>query len=591
MPQNIRYQIWIALAAGVIFFTCLGTAGLWDEDETLYAACAREMMERGDWVVPMFNGHLFPDKPPLMYWTMMAGFKIFGENEFGARFFSAVLGIATAILTYHLGRKLFGERVGFWAGIVTASSIIFTVSARAATVDAALVFVTTAAVWCFVMAREGIGVQGSGFRRFLYFVAFYVFLGLAVLAKGPVGFLLPMASLGLFLMIENYRPKAAVANGEGKRSRIVRFFANLPGFVYRVAISFFASLWQLRPLTGLVVVSAVALPWYFLVDARTNHEWTNLFFNKFNLRPFTQPILGHSGPFWYYVPGILIGFFPWSVFLGPACIDIYRRLRSDDPRRGGLKLLLCLFGGWFVFWSICSTKLPHYLLPVYPALAMLTAVFLEGWIAQRARVGQGWMRSAWTSTIAVGVGMTIALPIVAFFLLPGEEWIGTVGSILALGGFLAWRQMAKGKRFEAVRTYGIASVAFLTAAFGFVAIGVDRHQNARPMLAEIRRDCPESADICEYGFHRQSTVYYAGHPIAIHNDPAGLKTFLDSAGRAYIITLDEYRAEIEKNFPGQFEVLHRNRRFLANGEMIVLKRAGASASERIGVKPDAKHVQ
>jgi len=97
-------------------------------------------MQRGDWVVPMFNGHVFPEKPPLMFWTMMAGFQLFGVSELGARFFSAVFGVATVLLTYHLGRKLFNDRVGFGGGLITASSIMFTVSARAATVDAALVF-------------------------------------------------------------------------------------------------------------------------------------------------------------------------------------------------------------------------------------------------------------------------------------------------------------------------------------------------------------------------------------------------------------------------------------------------------------------
>ncbi|MGD0519388.1 MAG: phospholipid carrier-dependent glycosyltransferase, partial [Thermoguttaceae bacterium] len=161
MTQNTRYQCWIIAAAAIIFFTYLGAASLWDEDETLYASIAREMLQRGDWVVPMFNGHMFPEKPPLMFWLMIAGFELFGQNEFGARFFSALLGVGTALVTYHLGRLLFNPRVGFWAGLIAASSIIFTVSARAATVDSALVFVSTLALLCFV---AGFSVQGSGFR-------------------------------------------------------------------------------------------------------------------------------------------------------------------------------------------------------------------------------------------------------------------------------------------------------------------------------------------------------------------------------------------------------------------------------------------
>ncbi len=199
--------------------------------------CAREMMDRGDWVVPMFNGRMFPDKPPLMYWLMMAGFGLFGQNEFGARFFSAVLGTGTALLTYHLGRLLFNPRVGLWAGLIVASSIIFTVSARAATADSALAFVTTLAVLCFVAALR---IQGSGFRvqgsaierqncepqpslpqfaichksllAFGLFALLYASLGVAILAKGPVMFLLPMVSMGLFLMIVNCRQQTEDSN-------------------------------------------------------------------------------------------------------------------------------------------------------------------------------------------------------------------------------------------------------------------------------------------------------------------------------------------------------------------------------------------
>jgi 4-amino-4-deoxy-L-arabinose transferase-like glycosyltransferase len=640
MSQTARHQLSILIAAGLIFFTCLGTAALWDEDETWYASCAREMIERGDWVVPMFNGHVFPEKPPLMFWTMIAGFKLFGETELAARFFSAVFGVATALVTYHLGRRLFSDRVAFLGGVITASSIIFTVSARAATVDAALVLLTTAAVWCFVMLRgewngerrenESQGVAqfaicnlqlpicNTSVKQFALFLSFYLLLGLAVLAKGPIGYLLPMTALGLFLMIKNFPPRKT-AGGLG-----------LFDWPRRIVVSFFKSLWQLRPITGLVVTLAVAMPWYVLVADRTQGQWVQTFIFDFCVRPFTQPILGHSGPFWYYLPAVLIGFFPWSVFLGPTCIDLYRRLRAGiqqssagiphssrgilplsaktrqdaaatlsnraDPRRDGLILLACLFSVWFVFWSICSTKLPHYLLPVYPALALLTANFLDAWIAEQTTVRAGWMRAAFSTAIFVGLGMTVALPIVAWLLFPGEEWIGAIGPILMLGGWLGLRFNARGDRLRAVQCYAACSVAFLTAAFGFVAIGIDRHQNARPMMAAIHRDCPDAPAICEYAFHRKSSVYYAGRPIALCDNPAALGKFLDSVDYPYIITLAERQADIEKSRPGEFEVLLRQPRFATvarpiaafrarPSELIVLKRA-ASAVARAGAKSD-----
>jgi len=110
MRQLVRHQAWIALAAIVICFTNLGATRLWDQDEAYFARCAVEMHQHGEWVVPYFNDELFAHKPPFMFWMMRLGFELFGVNEFGARFFSAVFGLANALLVYHLGRRLFFAR-------------------------------------------------------------------------------------------------------------------------------------------------------------------------------------------------------------------------------------------------------------------------------------------------------------------------------------------------------------------------------------------------------------------------------------------------------------------------------------------------
>ena len=112
-----------------MFLANLGSAALWDNDETLYTTIAREMSVRGDWIVPTFNASLFPEKPPLMFWLMMGSFKLLGVNELAARLPAAILAIGTALATYHLARRLFSANVGFWAGLVVSSNIIFTVSA------------------------------------------------------------------------------------------------------------------------------------------------------------------------------------------------------------------------------------------------------------------------------------------------------------------------------------------------------------------------------------------------------------------------------------------------------------------------------
>jgi len=146
MPAMLKDQSWIVLAAGVVFLTNLGGAALWDLDEALYATCARGMWERGDWIVPELPPPFSAEKPPLMFWMMMAGFGAFGVTEFAARLPAALCGIGTALIVYHLGRRFFSREAGLWAGLITASTLIFTVSARAATVDSALTLLTTAAI-------------------------------------------------------------------------------------------------------------------------------------------------------------------------------------------------------------------------------------------------------------------------------------------------------------------------------------------------------------------------------------------------------------------------------------------------------------
>ena len=281
MSRSWSAPYWVAAAAALVFFTNLGGAALFDEDEAIHATCAREMLEQDQWVVPSFNGQMFPDKPPLMFWMMMVAYKLFGTTEFAARFPSAVLGVATVLATYALGKRLFSAGAGFWAGLILASTIIFTVSARAATVDSALTFLTTAAMICFVRGQE------EKETRWISFVLAYACLGVAVLAKGPVGVVLPGAVFCVFLCVVHV-PRASgdtiPVNGGDRPTRWVK----LAQWIARLSRPFLPrnllrSLWQMRPLTGAAVVAAIALPWYVLVGARTHGAWLVEFFGVHNL--------------------------------------------------------------------------------------------------------------------------------------------------------------------------------------------------------------------------------------------------------------------------------------------------------------------
>jgi 4-amino-4-deoxy-L-arabinose transferase-like glycosyltransferase len=659
MSQVVRYQLWIAVAASVIFFTNLGAAALFDMDEALYTTCAREMLERGNLIVPWFNGAMFPEKPPLMFWTMMGGFELCGGvDELGARLFSALFGVGTALVAFHLGRILFSARVGLWAGLITASTIVFTISARAATVDSALTFFTTLAFLTFVMGWRKSAVGGGRKREssnqqstinnhqfpLFYAVATYACIGVAVLGKGPVGMLLPLAAMGLFLLATNGWEKKGTGticrNGpEGAAHKLYLSPFSLNGWR-----SFFRSAWWMRPLTMIVVIAAVAAPWYVAVGYATDGEWLKRFFLDFNLRPFRNPFQGHGAAtaaivsflyYLYYIPAILIGFFPWSVFLGPTLVDTVRRLREGKNGgngaqqieaarwRVGVILAVCWFGTWFVLWSLVKTKLPHYLLPAYPALALLTACFIDRWLAAekgtgpiRAKHPEGrsgkldlspfpppWaLRNAWISMLVVGTGIVIAIPILAdgkLFtfpvlakgLLPGEGPLGQLGLLLVLGGAWCWWKTSRKLYTDAAITFAITSVAFLTAVFGFAALRVDQFQNAKPMMAKICADengeekaagifgAHPRSPIATYCFFRESTVYYSGKPVTKCDDDEAthrsareaLAQFLAEPGRSYVITTDEYEPALKKAFSDRLKVIYREPRFLADGEMVIFR--------------------
>lgn len=591
MRRSVIDLAWITLIGGIMFFTNLGVAGLWDEDEPIYASCAREMIQRSDWVVPTYNGEVFPDKPPLMFWTMMAGFALFGFTELGARFFSPVLAILAAWTTYELGRRLFSRRVGLWGAIITSSTILFTISARAATVDAALTLFTASAMLGFVLAygkslgltREEEGApakcaartaQGSPSAPAKHWGVWLMWasMAMAVLAKGPIGLLLPAAAIGLFLMIAGRPNRQPVDAPWWKRAVIVTAQVWYP-------LNFLRAFRQMRPVVGVVALLVITVPWFVWVGLRTDGAWLHEFFAMYNLRPFAEPILGHQGPVWYHVGSLLGGFFPWSVFIGLVFYDSVRRLRERDPRRDAHIFCFTWLGIWFVFWSVCSTKLPHYLLPAFPAVGLLTAVFLDGWLRQPQRATVWLMKTAMAITIAVGVGVMVAMPIVASIWAPGVGWLGSTGLILIIGGAAGWCLLPHRRR-QLVPVFAAMSVAAMTAVFALATNVVDRYQNARPMLAEIRSRCLTEPDLAGFRYLQESVVFYAGEPIAYCEDPATLEAFLAEADCPVVLTRGEQLPELRKQFGPRLVEIARYRYFPHDTEVVVLTPRDALASFR-----------
>ena len=289
------------------------------------------------------------------------------------------------------------------------------------------------------------------------------------------------------------------------------------------------------------------------------------------------------------------------MFLGPTIANVWRAIRARGKDMPSYVFLVCWIGVFFGFWTVCSTKLPHYVLPAYPALAILTGCFLQGWIERaEKRTGTGpicrndpegashkldlspsfSMPIATGIFLGVGVAMLAVLPWVTPRYVPGEQIVALLGLVPVLGGGLCWHFLAYGRRQSYAAAFAAASWLFITMLFGWAAIHIDRHQHSRPLLEEVRRDSPGESQIAGYRYCDASTVYYAGGPVAKCNDAIELREFLDRSPHPYIVTTGDGFANIESQMPGPWRVVARRPRFLSKGEIVVVSPRGIDSARR-----------
>jgi len=343
-----RWHLWLVLAAGfALFFLGLGNHDLWNPNEPVFAEGAREMMERGEWLVPYVNGRLYVDKPILYFWAILAASVPGGEvSAWSARLPSAIAALLTLWAVLVFGRRAFGPRAGLLAALVLATTPIFVWEARFAQMDPMLTLFMFLCIVCFHRARDH--------HTALWLAASGACAGLAVLTKGPVGLVLPGAAALLVLVWD----------------RDLRFL--------------------LRPawLAGAAAFVGVAAPWFLVVGASGHGNWLQEFFFTQNVQRFVNPF-DHARPFYYYGVRFVSDLFPWSLFL--PLVLLYRPAAAGAPREEtrSYRLLVAYAGVVLVFFSLSGAKRGVYILPMYPAFALLVGRLwdqgLRGELSTRGR--------------------------------------------------------------------------------------------------------------------------------------------------------------------------------------------------------------
>ena len=321
---DLLILVLLAVCCYVFFFHGLGSLGFLGPDEPRYASIAAEMYRSGDYITPRLNGAAWFEKPVLMYWCAAIGYAIFGIGELGARLPSAVAATICVFFVYFTGRRLWDRAAGALAALVLVSSIGFFAFARAASMDMLLTAGLTVALCSFLLATN---TKGTEQRRWFY--VFYASLGFGALAKGPIAFFLPGASLFGFLLL---------------RRRLSDWRTFYPGLSW--------------------VTVAIAAPWYIACTWKNGTPFLKDFFLNHNFRRFTTNLYAHPHAFYFYLPVLLMLTLPWTFLMISA---LRRRFDRTDA------LLAWWIALPIVFFSFSVSKLPGYILPVVPPFAMLCA--------------------------------------------------------------------------------------------------------------------------------------------------------------------------------------------------------------------------
>jgi 4-amino-4-deoxy-L-arabinose transferase-like glycosyltransferase len=279
---------------------------------------------------------------------------------------------------------------------------------------------------------------------------------------------------------------------------------------------------------------------------------------------------GHAGnPLIYYPVALLIGFFPWSVLAIPGCLWVARQ-RGSHGYSWAYKFLLAWIAVYVGAFSLASTKLPNYVTPTYPAIALLCGHFLSIWPLRCEQPAAWWPRWSSAVLIVVGLAMLIAIPIAAHQFLPGDSWLAWIGLIPVCGGTIMLVQCLRHRIPAAMRQLAISAVAWTIGLFGLVAPRVSDHQQFEQLLVHAARDA-EQVSLMSYGVHEPSWVFYAGQPIRfLPADAVSEAAEQLRKEQILLITSEPYHARLLTELPPDVQVLAEVPYFLRSERLLLI---------------------
>ncbi|BAY47191.1 glycosyl transferase family protein [Scytonema sp. HK-05] len=519
--------LWLVLISGVAFFWHLGSLGLIDETEPLFAEASRQMLVTGDWITPFFNGETRFDKPALIYWCQAIAYSIFGVNEWAVRLPSALaalglISLALYTIQWYLAKEDYLEQkvrpTRRWLTAALGAAIMalnpeMIVWGRAGVSDMLLVGCMDSALLCFFL---GYAQPSQSQVKARWYLAFYILIAGAILTKGPVGIVLPALIIAIFLLYV------------GKAKEVLR---------------------EMRPVTGLLITLCLSLPWYVLVIWRNGENYINSFFGYHNVERFTSVVNSHSAPWYFYFIIVLLGFAPYSVYLplAMARLKFWQRNYWRSQERSSQLGLFAFF--WFItifgFFTIAVTKLPSYVLPLMPAAAILVALlwsdiikdkrnFSFGDASANADMGAfpvstssrtpllftGWVNVALLSALAVAmfyVPQLIKDPAAPnFHQLIEQSGLTVLGGVIWLLCAVVLAALLVRRRYQPVlmvNVLGFAAFMVFVLTPCLFLIDQERQLPLRELSAIAVQAQKPSEELVMVGFKKPTVVFYTRRPV------------------------------------------------------------------------------
>ena len=515
---------WLLVLCAINFFAFLGGHTLWDVDEPNNAVCAREMLLAGNWWVPMFNGDYRFDKPILIYWLMMPIDALFGINEWSARLPSALSLTALVLVIWGMTRRLMSvvavdadhlidaercERTALMAAGLFATALHMIVIARAAVPDPLLMLSLGIALPALLIVylegkkKPPVKMQGM-------LVLAFVAIGFGTLAKGPIAGLMPLLIVAGFLTL-------------------MRDWKS----------------WHLfHPFKGAAIALAVALPWYITVGVLTDGVWLEGFLFHHNLDRFTDPLQGHRGFPGLYVISILVGWFPWSGLL--AATLWFGRWRLQALREEPVRLfMLCWIGTYILFFSVARTQLPNYVLPVFPAAAMLMAwgwAFASNTVRQKAIAWLAWSVLLLSLGILIGGGLAIE----KMWPTEGVYILAMLPMLLVSVLWLSKKEWLLNKQWDLRALLVAGMVLSMLILSGWSVKGVDHNKISSALAQKASSAGFDGSELATFRYFQPSLLFYHGGRLPMLSDVVQVGEWV-AAGKAVVMpqeTLEELPKEI-----------------------------------------------